>query len=126
MNPPTEFKYTQSHEWIHREDDGTVSIGITDYAQAALGDIVFLELPDIGRKFNAGDACAVIESVKAASDIYAPLTGEIIAINEIARNAPEGINADAYSTWLFRLKPTDISDLDNLVSAEDYIKMIDT
>ena len=122
MNPPSNLKYTASHEWIRHEDDGSVSIGITDFAQTALGDVVFLELPEIGRKVNAGDACAVIESVKAASDIYAPLTGEITAVNEAAKSTPESINTDAYVIWLFRLKPIDIADLDNLMSAEEYAK----
>lgn len=126
MNPPSSLKYTASHEWIRYEDNGLVSIGITDYAQTALGDVVFLDLPEIGRKVNAGDACAVIESVKAASDIYAPLTGEIITVNEAARSTPESINTEPYTTWLFRLKPVDLVDLDGLMSAEEYAASIGT
>ncbi len=101
MNLPDELKYTASHEWIRLEDDGTVSIGITDHAQAALGDVVFLELPTVGRQVDAGEACAVVESVKAASDIYSPLTGQVQAINDGVSNAPEQLNQNGY----FALNP---------------------
>jgi len=124
MNIPQNLRYTESHEWICAESDGTITIGITDHAQEALGDIVFLELPEAGKQFNAGDACAVVESVKAASDIYAPVTGEIIATNQDVTSAPENVNSDAYGSWLFKMKPADISKVDSLLSAEAYGKNI--
>jgi glycine cleavage system H protein len=124
MNMPQDLRYTESHEWIRKEADGSVTVGITDHAQEALGDIVFLELPEIGKTLNAGDACAVVESVKAASDIYAPLTGEVIANNDAATGAPETVNSDAYGAWLFKIKPTDISKFDALLTADAYAKTI--
>lgn len=117
---PTDLKYTQSHEWIRVEADGTLTIGVTDHAQAALGDVVFLELPEAGRKLGAGEACAVIESVKAASDIYAPVAGEVVESNQAAADAPESVNADAYSAWLFKLKPDNAADLAGLLDAAGY------
>ena len=125
MNIPANLKYTQSHEWAKLEADGTVTVGITDHAQEALGDIVFLELPQAGRTVKAGEECAVVESVKAASDIYAPVAGEVIARNEDATNAPESVNRDAYATWLFRLKPTNATDLDGLLDAAGYADIAD-
>ena len=107
MNVPADLKYTDSHEWMRAEADGTVTVGITDHAQAALGDLVFIELPAVGRKLAAGEACAVVESVKAASDVYAPIAGEVVAVQRRADGAPETVNADAYGAWLFRLKPAD-------------------
>src|SRR4051812_14127610 len=107
MKIPADLKYTESHEWIRAEADGTVTVGITEYAQDALGDIVFVELPKVGKSFAAGDDAAVVESVKAASDIYAPLAGDITAVNDAVTAAPESINADAYSAWLFKMKPAD-------------------
>jgi glycine cleavage system H protein len=124
MNIPQDLHYTESHEWVRKEADGSITVGITDHAQEALGDIVFLELPNVGKSLNAGDACAVVESVKAASDIYAPLSGEVIAINDAATSAPESVNSDAYGLWLFKIKPTDISKVDGLLSAEAYGKNI--
>ena len=120
MNLPADLKYTASHEWTRLEADGTVTVGITDHAQEALGDVVFLELPEPGRSVKAGEACAVIESVKAASDIYAPLAGEILARNDAAVDAPESVNQDAYAAWLFKLKPTDPATLDGLLDAAAY------
>jgi glycine cleavage system H protein len=120
MNIPAELKYTQSHEWVKQEADGTVTIGITDHAQEALGDIVFLELPEPGRQVKAGKECAVVESVKAASDVYAPLSGEIVARNEDAIGAPESVNQDAYATWLFKLKPANPADFAALLDAAAY------
>ena len=120
MNTPEELKYTKSHEWVRVEADGTVTVGITDHAQEALGDIVFLELPEAGRTVAAGEECAVVESVKAASDIYAPLGGEIVAANDDAVDAPESVNADAYATWLFKLKPDNLADADALLDAAAY------
>lgn len=124
MNIPQDLRYTESHEWIRKESDGSITVGITDHAQEALGDIVFLELPDIGKNLNAGEACAVVESVKAASDIYAPLTGEVIANNGDATGAPETVNTDAYGAWLFKIKPADISKFEALLTADDYAKTI--
>ncbi len=121
---PADLKYTPSHEWVRAESDGTITVGITDHAQAALGDIVFLELPEIGRALAAGEACAVIESVKAASDIYAPLAGEIVATNAAALEAPECVNDDAYAAWLFKLKPSDASGLATLLDAKGYAAAI--
>ncbi len=123
MNIPADLKYTQSHEWVKLEADGTVTIGITDHAQEALGDIVFLELPDAGRTVKAGEECAVVESVKAASDIYAPIAGEVVAKNDAAIDAPESVNQDAYAAWLFKLEPANAADLDGLLDAAAYEKV---
>jgi glycine cleavage system H protein len=123
MNVPAELKYTKSHEWAKLEADGTVTVGITDHAQEALGDIVFLELPDVGRQLNAGQECAVVESVKAASDIYAPIAGEVVAKNDAAIDAPESVNQDAYAAWLFKLKPANAADLGGLLDAAAYEKV---
>lgn len=116
---PTDLKYTASHEWIRVESDGTLTVGITDHAQEALGDIVFVELPEAGRTLGNGDACAVVESVKAASDIYAPVAGTVTESNQSVADSPESINADAYSAWLFRLRP-DSADLSDLLDATGY------
>lgn len=120
MTTPTDLRYTASHEWIRTEADGTLTIGVTDHAQEALGDVVFLELPEAGRVVAAGEAIAVIESVKAASDIYAPVAGEIIAANQEAVDAPESVNADAYAAWLFKIKPANAADVDALLDAAGY------
>jgi glycine cleavage system H protein len=120
MNLPADRKYTESHEWVRSESDGTASIGITDHAQAALGDLVFLELPAVGRSVKAGEACAVVESVKAASDVYAPVAGEVVAVNDALVGAPEKVNEDAFGAWLFRLKPADASAVGSLLDAEAY------
>ncbi len=122
MNIPADLKYTESHEWIRAEADGTVTVGITEYAQDALGDIVFVELPKVGKSFSAGDDAAVVESVKAASDIYAPLAGEITAVNDAVTAAPESINADAYAAWLFKMKPADAGAINKLLDAAAYGK----
>ena len=122
MNIPADLKYTESHEWIRAEADGTVTVGITEYAQDALGDIVFVELPKVGKSFSAGDDAAVVESVKAASDIYAPVAGEIIAVNDAVSAAPESINADAYAAWLFKMKPADAGAIGKLLDAAAYGK----
>ncbi|TMW78507.1 glycine cleavage system protein GcvH [Thauera sp. UPWRP] len=119
-NVPSNLKYTKSHEWVRVETDGTLTIGVTDHAQEALGDIVFLELPEAGRTLNAGEACAVIESVKAASDIYAPVAGEIVAANQDLVDAPESVNGDAYGAWLFKLKPANAADVGALMDAAAY------
>ena len=123
MNIPKELKYTQSHEWARSEADGTVSVGITDHAQEQLGDIVFVEAPKAGRKVAAGEAVGVVESVKAASDIYAPVAGEIVAGNDALADAPEKVNADAYGCWMFRIRPADPADLAKLLDAAAYEKV---
>jgi len=120
MNIPSDLKYTSSHEWVRVEADGTVSIGITDHAQAALGDLVYVELPEVGRQVAAAEACAVVESVKAASDVYAPVAGEVVAINAAASEAPEQVNQDPYGAWFFRLKPVDATSLASLLDASAY------
>jgi len=122
MNIPADLKYTESHEWVRAESDGTVTVGITEYAQDALGDIVFVELPKVGKSYTAGDDAAVVESVKAASDIYAPVSGEVIAVNEDVASAPESINTDAYAAWLFKIKPADAAAIDGLLDAAAYGK----
>jgi len=119
-NVPAELKYTKSHEWIRIESDGSLTIGITDHAQEALGDIVFLELPEAGRSVDAGEALAVVESVKAASDIYSPVAGEVLDSNAGAVDAPESVNADAYASWLFKLKPAADADLSGLLDSAAY------
>ncbi len=124
MNVPAELKYTASHEWVRAETDGTITVGITDHAQEALGDLVFIELPSIGRKANAGEAIAVVESVKAASDVYAPVAGEVVAINSGLADAPEKVNADAYANWFYKLKPANAADLGRLLDAAGYIKTV--
>jgi glycine cleavage system H protein len=124
MSIPADLKYTESHEWIRTEADGTLTVGITDHAQQALGDIVFLELPEAGRAVSAGDAVAVIESVKAASDIYAPVSGEIIASNSDLADTPEDVNGEPYESWLFKIKPAADAKLDRLIDAAAYQQAI--
>ena len=120
MNVPANLRFTASHEWVKSEVDGTVTIGITDHAQAALGDLVYVELPAVGRTVAAAEACAVVESVKAASDIYAPLAGEVVAVNEALSATPEQVNEDAYAAWLFKLKPADPAAAGKLLDAAAY------
>lgn len=124
MNIPAQLRYTSSHEWLRRESDGTITVGITDHAQGQLGDLVFVELPAVGRKVGAGEACAVVESVKAASDVYAPIAGEIVAVNDGVAATPEAVNQDAYAAWLFRLKPADPAAMDALLDARGYQAVI--
>jgi glycine cleavage system H protein len=121
---PSDLKYTASHEWARLDTDGTLVVGITDHAQEALGDLVFVELPETGRVLTAGEACAVVESVKAASDIYTPVAGTIIACNEAVKNSPELVNQNAYDAWLFRLRPADDKAFDALLDAAAYAKEI--
>jgi glycine cleavage system H protein len=117
----SELKYLSSHEWARVEDDGTVTIGITDHAQAALGDVVFVELPEVGATVTAGQEAGVVESVKAASDIYSPISGEVIAINERLADAPETINSAPYDEgWFFKVQPDDLEELENALDAEAY------
>jgi glycine cleavage system H protein len=122
-NIPADLKYTESHEWVRAEADGTLTVGITEFAQDALGDIVFVELPKVGATYTAGDDAAVVESVKAASDIYAPVSGEVVAVNDAVAGAPESINADAYANWLFKIKPSDAGAIDALLDAAAYGKV---
>ena len=118
---PIELKYTKSHEWVRQEDDGTVTIGITDHAQELLGDLVFVELPEMGSEINAEDAACVVESVKAASDVYMPISGEVIEVNEALTDAPEIINDLAFDDgWLFKVKPSAPVELEDLMDAEAY------
>ena len=124
-NIPNELKYTKSHEWVRIEKNGAV-IGITDYAQSLLGDVVYVELPEIGVEFSAEEGACVVESVKAASDIYSPIDGEIIEINESLEDEPAKINQEPYGDgWLFRMNISDISQLDNFMSANEYSKIIE-
>lgn len=120
MNTPEHLKYTETHEWVASEAEGTLAIGITDHAQEVLGDIVFLELPPAGKRYAQGEACAVIESVKAASDIYMPVAGVVVAVNEALVQAPQAVNADAYAAWMFRIKPDQAADLGGLMDAAAY------
>ena len=120
MTTPTELKFAPSHEWVKVEADGTLAVGISDHAQEALGDIVFLEFPKVGRVVAAEEAVAVVESVKAASDIYAPVAGEIVAVNDALADTPEAVNSEPYASWMFKIKPTNAADVDGLLSAADY------
>ncbi|MBR7799011.1 glycine cleavage system protein GcvH [Undibacterium fentianense] len=124
MTIPADRKYTESHEWVRVEADGTVSVGITDFAQDALGDIVFVDLPKVGASLAAGKDCCVIESVKAAGDVYAPVAGEVVAVNDAVVDEPASINSGAFDAWLFKLKPANAADVDALMSAEAYAKNI--
>jgi glycine cleavage system H protein len=118
---PKELRYASTHEWARLEKDGTVTVGITDHAQQALGDVVFVELPEEGAVLAAGDEAGVVESVKAASDIYAPLSGEVIAVNTVLEDNPETVNEDPYNDgWFYKLQPADVSELEDLLSADDY------
>ncbi|WP_206950619.1 glycine cleavage system protein GcvH [Trinickia acidisoli] len=123
-NVPADLKYTEEHEWIRTEADGTVSVGITDHAQETLGDIVFLELPSVGKTIAAGDAIGVVESVKAASDIYSPVSGEIVAVNDAIVDTPDAVNEDAYASWLFKVKLADAGSVDKLLDAAAYQKLV--
>jgi len=119
-NVPANLKYTASHEWLLLNADGTVTVGITDHAQEALGDLVFVELPEVGASFEAEKEIAVVESVKAAADVYAPITGEVVEVNQAVVDAPESVNQDAYAAWLFKLKPANAADLDKMLDAAGY------
>lgn len=123
MQLPDDLKYTPTHEWVRQEADGTVTVGITDHAQQQLGDVVFVDVPAPGRSFKQGEECAVIESVKAAADIYAPVAGEIVAANTALADAPEKVNQAPYENWLFRIKPQDAGALQNLLDAAGYRKI---
>ena len=123
-NIPDDLKYTKSHEWVRDEGDGIVSIGISDHAQELLGDLVFVELPEAGTTLTAGDECAVVESVKAASDVYSPLDGEVMEANETLADAPEAINEAPYDNWIFKLKLSNPTQLDELLDAEAYTALV--
>lgn len=123
---PDELRYSEEHTWCEQTDAGLLRIGITDYAQSELGDIVYVELPEIERIFNAGDECAVVESVKSASDIYCPVTGEIVKVNHTLEDEPEKINKDPYSDgWLFLLRPENDGEVDELMDADEYKELIE-
>ncbi len=125
-NVPGDLKYSKDHEWIRVEEDGTCTVGVTDHAQAALGDLVFVELPEVGSTLAEGDACAVVESVKAASDVYSPLTGEVTAVNEALADAPELVNTDAYGEgWIYRMSLDSEGELEELMSAEEYLALLE-
>ncbi len=125
-NIPAELKYASSHEWIRKEEDGSYTVGISEHAQELLGDMVFVELPEVGDTVTAGEDCAVAESVKAASDIYAPISGEVLAVNESLEDSPELVNSDAFGDgWFFRVMPSDTAEIDNLLNAEGYQAVID-
>ncbi|MDO4696471.1 MAG: glycine cleavage system protein GcvH [Neisseria sp.] len=124
-NIPAELKYVASHEWLRLEADGTITVGITEHAQELLGDIVYVELPEVGASLAAEEQAGVVESVKAASDVYAPIAGEIVEINEELVAAPETANSDPYGAgWFFKIKPENAADYDGLLSAEDYAKEV--
>ena len=122
-NIPADRRYAVTHEWARADASGVVTVGITDHAQTALGDVVFVELPELGAHIDAGDEAGVVESVKAASDIYAPVAGEIVAGNDALADAPEKVNADAYGCWMFRIKPDNAADLAKLLDAAAYEKV---
>lgn len=122
---PSELKYTRDHEWVRVDDDGTATVGITDHAQQELGDLVFVEVPEVGANFAAGDAAAVVESVKAASDVYSPVSGEVVEANDELADTPETINNDAYGEgWIFRVRVEDTDALEDLMSADEYEEFI--
>ena len=123
---PSDLRYRDSHEWVRVEGDGTVVVGISDHAQGELGDMVFVELPEPGMSYDQGEACAVIESVKAASDVYAPLSGEVVEANGKLEDSPELVNSDPYGDgWLFRLLPSDASQIEGLMDAEAYTELLE-
>lgn len=124
MTIPDDLKYTATHQWVRMEPDGTATVGITDHAQEQLGDVVFVQHPVVGRKVQQGEACAVVESVKAASDIPAPLSGAIVAINAALADAPETLNQEPYAAWLFRIKPSDPAEFSALLDAAAYQKSV--
>ena len=124
---PAELKYAATHEWARLEEDGTVSVGISDHAQSALGDVVYIEAPELGLTVSAQEEAGVVESVKAASDIYAPIGGTVCAVNDTLTDAPETVNQDPYGDgWFFKLTPNDPADLDELLDAEGYAEVCDT
>lgn len=125
MNLPDNLKYTKSHEWVRTEADGSITVGITDHAQDLLGDLVFVELPEAGAELAASQEAAVVESVKAAADVYAPVTGTITEVNPAVVDAPETVNQDAFAAWLFKMKPANAADVDALLDASAYRQSVD-
>lgn len=126
MSNPSNLKYTASHEWVKTEADGSITVGITQHAQELLGDMVFVESPEVGIKFKAKEECAVVESVKAAADVYAPVAGTITGVNEELSNAPEKINEDPFGAWLFKMKPDNAADVAALMDASAYQAHVDS
>jgi glycine cleavage system H protein len=126
MSNPANLRYTASHEWVKAEADGSISVGITQHAQELLGDMVFVETPALGRKLKAKEECAVVESVKAAADIYAPVNGVVTAVNSELDSTPEDINADPYGAWMFRMKPDNTADVAALMDAKAYQALVDS
>ena len=126
MSIPADLKYTPSHEWVRVEADGTLTVGITHHAQDLLGDMVFIETPAAGRTLAKGEECAVVESVKAASDVYAPVAGEVIAANSDVEASPESVNKDAYAAWMFKMKPANAGDVAGLLDAAAYQKLVES
>jgi len=124
MNVPANLKYTKSHEWIRVEADGTITVGITEHAQELLGDLVFIELPEVGKALAAEQEAVVVESVKAAADAYAPVDGTVTEVNGAVVDAPESVNQDAFAAWLFKMKPNNAGDLDRLLDAGAYIASV--
>jgi glycine cleavage system H protein len=124
-NVPANLKYASSHEWMLLNADGSVTVGITDHAQEALGDLVFVELPEVGAHYDAEKEIAVVESVKAAADVYAPIAGTVTEVNQAAADAPESVNQDAYSAWLFKMTPDNVADLDKMLDAASYQAVAD-
>lgn len=125
MTTPPELKYSPEHTWMRQEADGTVTVGITDHAQETLGDLVYVEAPAVGRQVKKDEACGVVESVKTASDVHTPASGEVIAVNPELDDAPEKINADAYAAWIFKLKPSNPAEFASLLDAASYQKVAD-
>ena len=126
MSNPSNLKYTDSHEWVKTEADGTITVGITQHAQELLGDMVFVEAPAAGRKLKAREECAVVESVKAAADVYAPVSGEVVAANSALDSSPENINSDPYGAWIFKMKPDHAADIAALMDATAYQTYVDS
>ncbi|HUW51617.1 MAG TPA: glycine cleavage system protein GcvH [Sulfuricella sp.] len=126
MSIPGNLKYTKSHEWARQEADGTITVGITHHAQELLGDMVYVENPAVGRQLAAGEECAVVESVKAASDVYAPVAGEVVAVNGDVADTPEQINQDAYAAWMFKIKPANPADVNGLLDATAYQALVES
>ena len=126
MSIPADLKYTPSHEWVRVEADGTLTVGITHHAQDLLGDMVFIENPAAGRTLAKGEECAVVESVKAASDVYAPVAGEVVAANGDVEASPESVNQDAYAAWMFKIKPANAADVNELLDAAAYQKLVES
>lgn len=126
MNIPADLRYATTHEWARKETDGAISVGITHHAQDLLGDMVYVENPKIGRKLKKGEECGVVESVKAASDIYAPVSGEVVAVNGDLDEAPQKINENAYEAWMFRIRPENVAELDALLDPGGYEKLVES